>query len=210
MNGQLSFLKSLQTLADALAKICKAIQNLPKENMLVNFSSNLLVSSSVLHRVGILSTHPRLDTRLRNISAPKPNRKHWSRRNTHLALVLSMFLIISAVAVSLAMVDLQVNFTAEFTASRAIPTDVKVIAYHMGPVNITMLPAAPFGGGESIHVLIYSPNLIYRNSYAETGNNADLSMQEIVAGEFFIMHSQNSSIDPMQAAVYLPGGIWMG
>jgi Zn-dependent protease with chaperone function len=197
-------------LADALAKICKALQNLPKETMLGNFSSNLLVSSSVLHRVGILSTHPRLDTRLRNISAPKSSHKHWSRRNTNLALVLSMFLIISAVAVSLAMADLQVNFAAEFTASRAIPTDFTVTGYHVGPGNITILPAAPFDGVESIHVLIYSPNLIYRNSYAETGNNADLSMHEVVAGEFFIMHSQNSSIDPMQAAVYLPGGIWMG
>ena len=64
-------LEKPSALANALAKICKALQNLPKETMLANFSSNLLVSSSVLHRVGILSTHPRLDTRLRNISAPK-------------------------------------------------------------------------------------------------------------------------------------------
>ena len=112
-------LEKPSALVDALAKICKSLQNLPKETMLANFSSNLLISSSVLHRVGILSTHPRLDTRLRNISAPKTSHKHWSRRNIDLALVLSIFLIISAVAVSLAMADLQLNFTAEFTASHS-------------------------------------------------------------------------------------------
>ena len=206
-------LEKPSALADALAKICKALQNLPKETMLCNFSSNLLVSSSVLHRVGILSTHPRLDTRLRNISAPKPNHKHWSRRNTRLALVLSLFLIVSAVAVSLAMADLQVNFTAEFTASqylKAIPSEFTVTGYHIGPGNVTMFPPSPFDGGQSIHVLIYSPNLTYRNSYVENGNNYDLNMQEVVVGEFFAMHLQNSSYDPMQATVHLPGSAWMG
>jgi heat shock protein HtpX len=57
-------------LGDALAKICKALETLPRASLKATFSSNLLVTSSVLHRVGILSTHPRLDKRLRNISKP--------------------------------------------------------------------------------------------------------------------------------------------
>lgn len=206
-------LEKPSALANALAKICKALQNLPKEGSLANFSSNLLVSSSVLHRVGILSTHPRLDMRLRNISAPKTKHKHWSRRNTHLALALSIFLIISAVAVSLAMADLQVNFTADFAASqvmKTIPTPFIVTGYPLGPSNLTILPPAPFNGEQSIHVLIYSPIPTYRNIYTETGDNAAASGQEIATGEFFIVHSQNSPYPPMQTNDHLPGSTWMG
>ena len=98
-------------LGNAIAKICKAIQNLPRESMLVNFSSNLLVTSSVLHRIGILSTHPRLDKRLRNISEPKITRR-WNHRRIGFAFFLSLLLVCSAIAVSGALVNLQVGFTA--------------------------------------------------------------------------------------------------
>jgi Zn-dependent protease with chaperone function len=96
----IGLLEKPSALGDALAKICRAIQNLPKEGVLFNFSSNLLVASSVLHRVGILSTHPRLDTRLRNICAPRSRSRRWSHRNTQLAFLLSLLLVASAVAVS--------------------------------------------------------------------------------------------------------------
>ena len=72
MNAQSNLSEKPSAFGNAIAKICKSIENLPRESMLVSFSSNLLVTSSVLHRLGILSTHPRLDTRLRNISEPKP------------------------------------------------------------------------------------------------------------------------------------------
>ena len=111
---------------NALAKICKAIQNLPKESLLVSFSSNLLVSSSVLHRVGILSTHPRLDMRLRNISQPK--HIHLNHHNVGLAFFLSLLLVCSAVAVSFAMVNLQTDFIASHQF-KTLPLDFKNTGY---------------------------------------------------------------------------------
>jgi Zn-dependent protease with chaperone function len=100
-----------EALGNALAKICKALQNLPKESLFVSFQSNLLVSSSVLHRVGILSTHPRLDLRLHSIAEPKSAVRPNKQKAT-LAVVLSMLVIISAVAAGGVMVNLQVGFAA--------------------------------------------------------------------------------------------------
>ncbi len=93
-------------LGNALAKICKSIESLPRENMLVSFSSNLLVTSSVLHSLGILSSHPRLDTRLRNISEQKHS-VHLNHRNVFLVFALTLILVCSAMAVGFAMVNLQ-------------------------------------------------------------------------------------------------------
>ena len=102
-------LEKPNALATALAKICKTIQTLPKENCIVNLSSNLLVTSSVLRRLSVFSAHPRLDKRLRNISEPKV---HWhsNRQRTCLSLFLSILLIGVVVSVSYGMVNLQVNF----------------------------------------------------------------------------------------------------
>ena len=214
----IGLLEKPSALGNALVKICKAIQNLPKESMLVNFSSNLLITSSVLHRVGILATHPRLDTRLRNITAPKPHNNRWSSRNTRLALVLSFLLIFSAVAVSLAMVDLQVNFTADFAAShylRAIPSDFRVTGYQMGSFNGTLMPgvaAIPFSDAQSVHVLIYCPDPAarIRTSYAEMADNAGFNSQEISVGGFIVIFPQNPSYAPIQSPISLPGSMWIG
>jgi hypothetical protein len=73
-----------------------------------------------------------------------------------------------------------------------------------------MLPAAPFNGAQSIHVLIYSPNQAYRNTYTGTRDNPALNGQEIAAGEFFIVHAQNLSYAPMRTTVLLPSSAWMG
>jgi len=169
-------------LSDALTKICRAIQNLPKESMLVNFSSSLLMSSSVLHRVGILSTHPRLDTRLRNISAPKPS-KRWSKHNTQVVWLLSIMLILSVVVVGLVMADLQLRVSATFATPFAnapylkdIPSDFKVAGFNMTSGNATFVPGimtpAPFNGTQTIHVLVYQPcpgsNVL--GGYTQTAN----------------------------------------
>ena len=204
------------TLASALAKICRAIQSLPKESILVNFSSNLLVTSSVLHRVGILATHPRLDTRLRNISAPKSS-KHWSSRNTQLALLLSFMLILSAVAVTLAMADLQLNFKAGFANAqyvKSLPTDFKVTGYNWGPANATLLPGVfppPFNGAQTVHLLVYPSNLGMNagNAYAATGYVSLGFGQPIPAGGLIVMPRQAPSFVVLQAPS-LPPPAWMG
>jgi len=211
----IELLERPSSLANALAKICKAIQTLPKENLMTNFSSNLLVSSSVLHRVGILSTHPRLDTRLRHISTSKQS-KPWSRRNAHLALLLSLMLILSAVAVSLAMADVQLNFTAEFATSQNLKpslSDFRMTGFNMGPGNVTFLQGiatTPLSGTQTIHILIYQPNLRTGagDTYAETGN-APAVGQEIPLGVIVVIPQQNPSYATVQTPS-LPGTTWVG
>jgi Zn-dependent protease with chaperone function len=210
-------LEKPSALADALAKICKAIQNLPKESVLVNFSSNLLVTSSVLHRVGILSTHPRLDTRLRNISTPKARSIRWSRRNTHIALLLSLLLILSAIAVSLAMVDLQLNFTADFKATQHLNPftgKIKGMDYQMASGNATFFPGVftvPFNGTQPVHVLVYNPDLTASIGIShEMGYNVAFNTQGIPFGEFIVVPQQDSSWVQMREPASLPAPAWIG
>jgi Zn-dependent protease with chaperone function len=214
----IELLEKPAALGDALAKICRAIQTLPKESALANFSSNLLVASSVLHRVGILSTHPRLDTRLRNISAARPSSRHWGRRNTQLAFLLSLLLIASAVAVSLAMVDLQVNFTASFVASqslKALPADLKLTSYNVGSGNIAWFSGpvmVPFNGTQSMHELINQPYLVTsgRNIYVEMGNNSAFNSPGNPVVVLIVMTPQNSTYFYIQPPISAPRTLWVG
>jgi Zn-dependent protease with chaperone function len=206
-------LEKPSALADALAKICKAIQNLPKESALVNFSSNLLVTSSVLHRVGILSTHPRLDTRLRRISAPKPSRNHWGHWNTHLAILLSLLLIFSAAGVCLAMADVQLNFTADLKAAQsvnAVTSDFKGLDYQIGSGNVTLCPGVfpvPFNSSQSMHVVIYIPNpAMGDGNYSNMGYSA----QGTPMGGFIWGPPQNFTYAQMQIPVSPPSAEWIG
>jgi Zn-dependent protease with chaperone function len=134
----------------ALAKICAAIQNLPKERALTSFTSNLLVTSSVLPKVGILSTHPRLDKRLRNISTPKTHVSQ-SRRRLGLAVFVCLIVVCSSVAISFEMVNLQTGFAF---AHQVQPLRVGTmnsggfggtIAMSMGPFNV------PFGAAPMLN-----------------------------------------------------------
>jgi Zn-dependent protease with chaperone function len=212
----IDLLEKPSALGDALAKICKAIQALPKENMLVNFSSNLLLSSSVLHRVGILSTHPRLDTRLKRISAPRPSSKHWSSRNTWLAFLLSVLLILSAVAVSLMMADLQVNFTADFAASQYLkgPADFKVASYNVNANNETFVYGVftrHFNSAQGAPVYI---DQLYRgtnsgNIYVDTASNGGLGAQGIPVG-FCVVYSGNFTFASTQPPSHQPCAVWIG
>jgi Zn-dependent protease with chaperone function len=127
--GAVKLLEKPAALGNALVKISNAIQTFPKQSALVSFSSNLLMASSVLHRVGILSTHPRLDTRLRNISGPKPKlRNRLNFRNLGLAFILTTLLVCSAVAVSFAMVNLQTGFVSA-QQMKTLPLDFKGTSY---------------------------------------------------------------------------------
>jgi heat shock protein HtpX len=122
----IEFLEKPSLLGNAIAKICKVIQTLPKESKVVSFSSNLLVTSSITHRLGILSTHPRLDKRLRNISKPKP-RHRLNHRNMCLVACLSILILCSAIVVSNAVVNIQMGFAA----SQAKPQNIEATGYHI-------------------------------------------------------------------------------
>jgi len=151
----IELLESPTVFGNALAKICRAIQNLPKESLLVSFSSNLIVTSSVLHGLSILSTHPRLDKRLRNISGPKAT-YHLNRRNVILFSVVILFLVLSSTAVSYAMVNLQNGFTSSQQVKA--PSMNLVGAYAIvGPTGLSSFDSVtiPFGLPQNMNAPVY-------------------------------------------------------
>ncbi|PVX27320.1 MAG: hypothetical protein CW716_02915 [Candidatus Bathyarchaeum sp.] len=97
-------------LSTALAKICKTMATMPRQSLMVNMSSNLLVTSSVLHRFGFFSAHPRLDRRLRSISAPNTD-CHLSPRKLSAAVLLSVLVMSVACMVVYGMANLQTSFS---------------------------------------------------------------------------------------------------
>jgi Zn-dependent protease with chaperone function len=214
----IELLEKPSALGNALAKICRTIQTLPKESVLVNFSSNLMVASSVLHRVGILSTHPRLDVRLKRISASRLKSSHWGHKNKQFVFFLSLLLVASAVAVSLAMVDLQVNFTANFAASqslKALPADLKLTSYDMSSGNATWFasPAMmPFNSAQNMHELVNLPYLGASNGniYVETGNTSSLNSQGNSIVLLVVVTTQNSTYACVRPPISAPGTLWIG
>jgi hypothetical protein len=104
-------LQKPDSLATALTKITEALQNLPGEARLTRLTSNLLVTSPIIHRPQILSGHPKIDLRLRNINrltAPKPK----APKNSKLiaAVLLTCVIIVAGVACTYALSDLQARF----------------------------------------------------------------------------------------------------
>lgn len=95
-------------LGSALAKICIALQALPKEGVLVRMTSNLFVTSSILHRPQLLAAHPRIDQRLRNISRLSSKSPSGNRRMA-IAVLLSLVVLGGALA-SYVAASLQVRF----------------------------------------------------------------------------------------------------
>lgn len=142
--GAIQLLEKPEVLGDALAKISKIVQNLPKESVRTGFSSSLLISSSVLRRVGILSTHPRLDKRLRNISPSKP-KVHLNARNAGLVFCLSLLLVFSAVAVSLTVVNLQNNFNASHQGKAIASNYLQASLSNSTSLNEPSIPVSVYG-----------------------------------------------------------------
>jgi len=185
---------------NALAKICKALESLPKESILASFSSNLLVSSSVLHRIGILSTHPRLDMRLRNIDNPKP-RSNLNRRNFILVCFLSLILVCSVIAVSFVMVNIQTSYTA----SQQIivpPAAFKTAGYGLAGLSgneSSYLLAANWSGSVIINSPIYpvisggNNNTIVMVVHNE---GTSVNSQANPFNNFFVVPPQNVSFVP--------------
>lgn len=156
--GAVQLLGKPEILGSALTKISKAIKKLPKESMLVSFQSNLLVSSSIIHRVRILSTHPQMKKRLWNILEPHPYGK-MTRRNTCSVILLSLLLICSIIIAGFAAVNLQNEFHLQ---TRAYPSSQN---------NLPLTASTSFGleGGNSsaLGSMAHSDrNLNYHNATA--------------------------------------------
>ena len=97
-------LQKPDSLANALTKITAALKNLPKEGRFIRLTSNLLVTSPIIHRPQILSAHPKIDLRLRNISqltAPKP--KHLKTNKLIAAAILTCIIVIAGATIACAL-----------------------------------------------------------------------------------------------------------
>jgi heat shock protein HtpX len=207
----IALLEKPQVFGNALAKICNAIQTVPKEGTFINFSTNLLVTSSVLHRIGIFSTHPRLDKRLRNISAPKSTTFHLSRQKALSTFFLSVFLMSIAIVASGAMINLQANYASSQNAN-AQSTVFKVTGYDMSGNNCTLpshVVMLPFDALNNNRPIISYPG-IGSEIIVQLLNNSSASAQEIPTGTFLMVHPQDSNYVFAQSPGKAPGAVWIG
>ena len=110
-------LEKPESLANALTKITKALQTLPGEGRLIRVTSNLLVTSPIIHRPQILSGHPKINLRLKNINqltSIKPKRPKSSKLIA--AILLTCVIIVAGVATTYALVNIQSGYVTSKTA----------------------------------------------------------------------------------------------
>ena len=102
-------LEQPRLLAKALAKICKALQTLPKEGPLVRLTSSLFLVSPIARRPEILATHPRVNQRVRNIArlTSKVTSVHC---NVAIAVTLSLLIIFGGIAASYCLINIRTSF----------------------------------------------------------------------------------------------------
>ncbi|HUK85691.1 MAG TPA: M48 family metalloprotease [Candidatus Acidoferrum sp.] len=186
-------------LGNALAKICKSIESLPRENMLVSFSSNLLVTSSVLHRLGILSTHPRLDIRLRNISEQKPS-GNLNHPNLFLVSALTLILLCSAMAVGFAMINLQTIYTS--SQQLKLPSaDFKTTAYSVsgstdfGPSCVVMESSTKPWIMMNAPIHQAFPYMNNNEMFFVVNNGTTVTSSGSPVYSVFVVHPKNASFD---------------
>jgi len=104
-------LRKPDSLANALTKITAALQNLPGEGRLNRITSNLLVSSPIIHKPQILSGHPKIDLRLRNINQlTKAKPKGLKPSKLIVAILLTGLIIVAGVATTYGLVNLQSGY----------------------------------------------------------------------------------------------------
>ena len=110
-------LEKPESLANALTKITKALQTLRGEGRLIRVTSNLLVTSPIIHRPQILSGHPKINLRLKNINqltAIKPKRPKSSKLIA--AILLTCVIVVAGVATTYALVNIQSGYVTSKTA----------------------------------------------------------------------------------------------
>jgi Zn-dependent protease with chaperone function len=104
------------SLVNALTKITAALQNLPGEGRLIRITSNLLVASPIIHRPQILSGHPKINLRLKNINqltTIKP--KRLKPNKLIVAIFLTCIIIVAGATTTYALVNLQSGYVTPKT-----------------------------------------------------------------------------------------------
>jgi beta-lactamase regulating signal transducer with metallopeptidase domain len=151
------------SLANALTKITKALQNLPRETRLIRVTSNLLVSSPIIHRPQILSSHPKIDLRLRNISQlTKAKPKGLKPSKLIVAIMLTCVIIVAGVTTTYALA----NFQSRYVSSK-----------------IALTPSAYVKGvstdSASTHIILISSNLTFNQMTSEIYSLQNANLQII-------------------------------
>ncbi|MGA3060334.1 MAG: M48 family metalloprotease [Candidatus Bathyarchaeia archaeon] len=104
------------SLANALTKITAALQSLPREGSLIRITSNLLVTSPIIHRPQILSGHPKIDLRLRNINQLTTTKtKKLKPSKIIVSILLTSLIIVAGVTTTLALVNFQSGYVTPKT-----------------------------------------------------------------------------------------------
>ena len=120
-------LQNPDCLANALTKITAALRNFPREGRFTRLTSNLLVTSQIIHRPRILSAHPKIDLRLRNINQlTRSTPKHLKPNKLFVASILTCIVLIAGTSVAYALVNVQAGYTTP-KLQLNIPSSVKTI-----------------------------------------------------------------------------------
>lgn len=120
------------SLANALTKITKALQNLPGESKLIRITSSLLASSPIIHRPQILSGHPKINLRLKNINqltTIKPKRLKPSK--LIVAILLTCVIVVAGVTATYALVNLQSGYVTPTGAAYVKGASTDSIGTHI-------------------------------------------------------------------------------
>jgi len=137
-------LEQPKLLAKAIAKICKALQTLPKEGPLARLTSNLFLVSPIARRPEILATHPRVNQRVRNIArlTSKATSVHY---NVAIALALSLLIIFGGIAASYSLINLRTSLMQNDSTMISLhqPIDKQKSGFMLGLKNRNILTPIP-------------------------------------------------------------------
>ena len=182
------------SLANALTKITKALQNLPGEGRLIRITSNLLITSPIIHRPQILSGHPKINLRLKNINQltmPKPKRLKPSK--LIVAVMLTCIIIVAGVTTTYALVNLQSGYV---TPKIAFTTSAYVKGVSTDPIGT--------------HIILISSNLTFNQMLGQISSLQNPNPQIISPSSPALLNepynfNQNQADNPPQTSLFIPG-----
>ena len=142
-------LQNPDSLANALTKITATLRNFPREGRFIRLTSNLLVTSQIIHRPRILSAHPKIDLRLRNINQlTRAKPKHLKPNKLFVALMLTCIVLIAGGSAIYALVNVQTGYSTP-KLELTVPSSVLTTA----------------ASSVSAHVIIVNSNLTWNGTY---------------------------------------------
>ena len=126
-------------LANALTKITKTLKNFQSEGRFIRLTSNLLVTSEIIHRPQILSAHPKIDSRLRNIDQLNSKTpKSIKPKKLAAAIALASIILIVGALASVALANVQASYTTS-KMTLTIPGAAQETSFSPGLSNYAVI-----------------------------------------------------------------------